>query len=101
MRLTFRPAAIADIQAARDYITSTLKSPAAATKLVSLIWQAALLLKTNPCMGAALSGKFDVESELRFLVVQRQILFYEIHEDTIDVVRVLDGRRDYIALLFE
>lgn len=101
MKLTFRPAALSDIQEARDYIAKTLKNPSAAKKLVSMIWQTALLLKTNPYMGAALSGKFDVDSEIRFLIIQKQLLFYEVGEDTVEVIRVIDGRRDYIALLFD
>lgn len=101
MKLTFRPAALADIQEARDYIAKVLKNPSAAERLVSMIWQTALLLKTNPYMGTALSGKFDVDSEIRFLIVQKQLLFYEVNDTAVDVLRVIDGRRDYLALLFD
>ena len=64
MKLTFRPAALTDIQEARDYISKVLKNPSAAKKLVSMIWQTALLLKTNPYMGAALSGG-DIRNQIK------------------------------------
>ena len=48
-----------------------------------------------------LSRKFSVETDLRFLVVAKQLVFYRVVEDDhVEVTRVLDGRQDYLALLF-
>ena len=53
-------------------------------------------------MGIPLSGKFDVDSDLRFLIVSKQLVFYRIEDETlVSVVRVLDGRQDYMSILFE
>ena len=42
-----------------------------------------------------------METDLRFLIVARQLVFYRIvNDELISVVRVLDGRQDYMALLF-
>lgn len=52
-------------------------------------------------MGVPLNGKFDVESDLRFLIISKQLVFYRIeNEAQISVVRVLDGRQDYMSILF-
>jgi len=52
-------------------------------------------------MGAALNSRFDVDSDLRFLVVSKQLIFYQIvDDDLISIVRILDGRRDYLPILF-
>ena len=59
-----------------------------------------MLLADNPYMGTELSRKFAVETDLRFLVVAKQLVFYRVVEDDhIEVTRVLNGRQDYIALL--
>lgn len=100
MKLLFRPAAIEDIERAADYIEHQLKNPSAAIKLKSTILQKTALLKNNPEMGMKLSDKFDIESDYRFIIINKQIVFYELHTQYIEVVRVLDGRTDYLTHLF-
>ena len=51
-------------------------------------------------MGIKLSDKFDVKSDFRFVIVNKQIVFYEIQPEHIEIVRVLDGRTDYLTHLF-
>lgn len=100
MRLLYRPAAIEDIESTADYIEKELKNPSAAQKLKTNLVRSITLLKDNPELGIKLSEKFDVESDYRFIIVNRQIVFYEIHPEHIEVVRVLDGRTDYLTHLF-
>lgn len=101
MRLQYRPAAIADIQRAADYIENVLKNRSAAQRLKAKILQGTSLLKENPQMGTLLSSKYDgLDTSMRFIVISKQLVFYEIDDDTIEVVRVIDGRMDYLAHLF-
>ena len=100
MRLFYRPAAVDDIESAADYIEQELKNPSAARKLKTNLVRSISLLKDNPELGMKLSEKFDVESDYRFIVVNKQIVFYEIQPDYIEIVRVLDGRTDYLTHLF-
>lgn len=101
MRLQYRPAAIADIQRAADYIENVLKNRSAAQRLKAKILQGTSLLKENPQMGTLLSSKYDgLDTSIRFIVISKQLVFYEIDDDTIEVVRVIDGRMDYLAHLF-
>ena len=49
-------------------------------------------------MGALLSLKFDLNEtvQYRYLIVSKQIVFYEVIENTIEIIQVLDARR-YLA----
>lgn len=101
MRLQYRPAAIADIQRAADYIENVLKNRSAAQRLKAKILQGTSLLKENPQMGTLLSSKYDgLDTSMRFIVISKQLVFYEIGDDMIEVVRVIDGRTDYLTHLF-
>lgn len=100
MIIKYRPASIADIEQTADYIENQLKNPIAAKKLKTVLISKIALLKDNPEMGMKLSDKYDVESEYRFIIINKQIVFYEMHSQYIEIVRVLDGRTDYLTYLF-
>ena len=102
MKLKYRPAAIADIQNACGYIRDKLKNPRAAYNLKSRILYGASLLKETPYIGTPLDSKYEgLETEIRFLVVSKHLIFYEVHDDMIEIVRILDGRTDYLTYLLE
>lgn len=101
MKVLFKKTALDDIQATERYISETLGNGAAAKKLTRRVFDAIMLLEDNPYMGTELRRKFGVETDLRFLVVAKQLVFYRVvADDHIEVTRVLDGRQDYLALLF-
>ena len=101
MRIEYKRTALLDLQQTKDYIASTLKNKPAAQKLVSSVLYDISLLAYNPRMSAALSSRFDVDSDLRFIVVSKQLVFYQIiDDDLISIIRILDGRRDYLSILF-
>ena len=102
MKLKYRPAAMSDIQSACGYIRDQLKNPQAARNLKSRILYGAALLKDSPYMGTRLDSKYDgLETDIRFLVVSKHLIFYEVHDDVIEVIRILDGRTDYMTHLFD
>ena len=102
MKLKYRPAAISDIENTCGYIRYHLKNPQAASKLKSRILYGASLLKDSPYMGIPLDSKYDgLETNIRFLVVSKQLIFYEVYDDIIEVIRVLDGRTDYLTYLLD
>lgn len=101
MKVLFKKTALDDMQATERYISETLGNGAAAKKLTRRVYDTIMLLADNPYMGTELCRKFAVETDLRFLVVAKQLVFYRVIEgDHIEVTRVLDGRQDYLALLF-
>ena len=87
MRVSYKRAAVKDMEATRDYIAGQLKNPKAAKKLMTALLKAISLLADNPYMGAALS---------------KQLIFYRVdgENDTVEILRVLDGRIDYLSVLF-
>lgn len=101
MKVLFKKTALDDMQATERYISETLGNGVAAKKLTWRVFDAIMLLEENLYMGTELCRKFAVETDLRFLVVAKQLVFYRVVEDDhIEVTRVLDGRQDYLALLF-
>lgn len=101
MKVLFKKTALDDMQATERYILETLGNGVAAKKLTQRVFDAIMLLEENPYMGTELCRKFAVETDLRFLVVAKQLVFYRVvADDHIEVTRVLDGRQDYLALLF-
>ena len=101
MRIEYKRTALLDLQQTRDYIANTLKNKPAAQKLVSSVLHDISLLAHSPRMGTALNSRFDVDSDLRFIVVSKQLVFYQIvDEDLIFIVQILDGRLDYLSILF-
>lgn len=101
MRVLFKKTAIDDINETAAYIADNLHNKAAAKRLSEAIFHTAMLLADSPYMGTRLSGKYDVETDLRFLIVSKQLIFYRVvNEEYIEVTRVLDGRQDYLSILF-
>ena len=47
-----------------------------------------------------MSDRFNIDTPLRYLIVSKQIVFYDINEDNIEIIRILDSRQDYLSLLF-
>lgn len=101
MRIVYRPAAISDLRSASDYIACTLHNPKAAQKLREQILRGVSRLRENPFMGVSLRSRLDgFDGDMRVLIVCKQLVFYEIHE-AVEIIRILDGRTDYLSRLFE
>jgi plasmid stabilization system protein ParE len=101
LKVRYKKTAIEDIRATEEYIRGFLHNGSAARKLTGRITQAVSLLAENPYMGTPLSGRFDVESDLRYLLVSDQLIFYRVVEGShVEVTRVLNGRQDYLSILF-
>lgn len=100
MKIVYKQTAVRDLQRTCGYIREHLKNPRAAAKLSTQVLHAISLLADNPHMGMALADKFDMESELLYFIVGKQLVFYRVRRDTIEIVRILDGRSDYLAVLF-
>ena len=99
MTLLFKETAIEDILASQRYIDGPLHNSGAAKKLTRMIYDAAVLLCDNPYMGAPLNGKYEIGTDLRYLIVAKHLLFYRVSGDSVTATRVLDGRQDYMAIL--
>ena len=101
-RVSYKRAAVKDMEATRDYIAGRLKNPKAAKKLMEALLKAISLLADNPYMGAALAEKFEIDTDVRYFVVSKQLIFYHVDNvnGVVEILRVLDGRTDYLSVLF-
>lgn len=100
MKIVYRPAAIDDIRLTAAYIENELKNPQAAQRLKERILYSISLLKDNPNMGNMLSNKYDLtDCNYQYIIVNKQLVFYEINDDVIEIIRILDGRTDYLSHL--
>ena len=101
MRVVYRPVAINATRMSADYIENELKNPQTAMHFKEKILYAVSLLKDNPEMGNLLSNKYeDIHANYRYIIVNKQFVFYELEDDRIEIIRVLDSRTDYLVHLF-
>ena len=100
MRLRYSPEAREDLRRASQYIAFEFQNPKAAKELVQRIMRDCAALKRFPQMGMRLSEKIERETPLRFLISGKLIAFYRIDGSEIFVTRILDGRTNYLQVLF-
>ena len=100
MKIIYKKAAIDDLLNTENYIINQFHNDQAAKKLKTNIVDTISLLKDNPYLGSKMSGRFNIDTSLRYLIVSKQIVFYDINEDNIEIIRILDSRQDYLSLLF-
>lgn len=99
--IRFSPDALEDLQAIKSYITDDLQNVTAAENTVKTIMDRIRQLIDSPDMGAPLSSVALTQSDYRYLICGSYTAFYRHEEDTVLIVRVLYGRRDYLKVMFE
>ncbi len=100
MKLSYSPQALQDIAEIKAYISASLHNVPAAKRIVGLIFKACSDLKRFPYMGFSVRDKLGIDSDTRMLICEKYFIVYSVHEDSVLVVRVIDGRQDYMRLLF-
>ena len=81
------------------YIKYNLQEPNVAKKLINRIRAEINNLIENPQIYAIIDDEFIKKLEIRKIIVDNYIIFYRIKNKTIQIVRVLYGRRNWIDLL--
>lgn len=95
LRLAYRPAALADLDAIYDFIEP--ENPIRALSFVKDIRTRCQTLCTHPQLGPA---RNDLGQDIRiYPMLGRIIVAYRITQDTIDIVRVFSGGQDYESIL--
>ena len=98
--IKFSPDALADLKQTRTYITEELCSEQAANNTISKIMKHIRMLADFPETGAPLSSIVNIATDHRFLVCGNYTAFYRYELNTVFIVRVLYGRRDFMRILF-
>lgn len=101
MKLIFAPEALNDIQEIRRYIGVILKNRSAAKRVSTMIAHSCAQLENQPYLGMSVESRIGYHSDLRYLICESWLAFYRIQGDTVRIVRVIDGRTDYIRILFD
>lgn len=99
MQIIYKKTAIDDHLNTENYIISRFNNKQAAQKLKSTLVNTIALLKDNPYLGPKMSDLFNVDTPLRYFVISKQLVFYNIKNDNIEIIRILDSRQDYLSLL--
>lgn len=99
--IKFSPEALDDLKQTKEYITDDLCSEAAAINTITKIMKNIRMLSDFPKSGAPLSSIVNIDTDYRFLVCGNYTTFYRFEENTVYIVRVLYGRRDFMRILFD
>ena len=100
MKIVYSPQAREDLREIKQYISEELANPTAAARITNKVIKDCSNLKSNPLLGAELKNKFDVDTDMRYLISANYIAFYRIIDNDICVIRIRDGRTNYLQLLF-
>lgn len=98
--IKFSPEAISDLQQTKAYITNELCNEQAAVNTIAKITKRISMLADFPESGASLSTIVGFETDYRFLVCGKYTAFYRIENQTVNIIRVLYGRRNFVQILF-
>ena len=90
-----------DLRSSVNYIKNTLQNPIAANNLKDEVKKAYKKIKENPFFYAAVPNEFLASLGYRFKVVKNYIIFYYVFGKTINIVRFLYGKRDWMNILGE
>jgi plasmid stabilization system protein ParE len=99
-KVRYSPLAQDDLLAIQEYIGVDLASPLAAKNIVGTITERVRSLATAPEIGTPLSAICNKDSDYRFLVCKKYLVFYRYEKGNVLIVRVLYGGRDYLTILF-
>lgn len=88
-----------DLIRIKQYIKYNLQESEIANKLPSKIRMSIKTLKDSPEIYAIINDDIIKKLEIRKLIVDNYIVFYRIKDDSIEIVRIMYGRRNWINLL--
>ena len=94
-RVIRTPTAQRDLDEIFDYIAVQSCRPATAEKIIREIGEKCRLYASQPHIGTA---RPDLGEGLRVFAHKRYVIIYRPLEDGIEVLRVVDGARDYPSL---
>lgn len=101
MVLEYTWKALDDLERIKE-MYSELSGPSSAMKHMETITRSIRLLTTSPTMGMSLQAKTGMTTDIRYIIVDKHYLvFYLVEEAAIHVRRILDGRTNYLPLIFE
>ena len=92
---------ISDLDAIESLYRDEYFLPKAGRRLISDILDVCDSIEKFPLIGISLESKDERGKRYRYVVHGNYLLFYAIEDDTPIMLRVLDGRMDYLRILFK
>ena len=83
----------------KKYIKYNLQEPNIANKLINKIKKEIAKLIVDAKIYNIIDDDFIKKLEIRKIIVDNYIVFYRIKNKTIEIVRIMYGRRNWISLL--
>jgi plasmid stabilization system protein ParE len=99
MILQFSPEFRRDLRREKIYLAEH-ESKEYADKIGITILNECVALKSFPRKGKLASERFEIETDLRFLVVNEFMIFYSVNEDSINIVRLFNTKMDILFRMF-
>ena len=93
-KIVYLPLAEDDILSAVAYIAGKLENPAAAQALLDELDKTAEKLARFPYSSELYRTSRPMRDELRKVPVKGYVLYYTVKEDTVEIRRLIHGRRD-------
>ena len=93
-KVVYLPLAEDDILAAVEYIAGRLDNPQAAESLLNELDQVAEQLALFPYSSELYYTDRPMRDELRKVPVKGYVLYYTVRDDTVEIRRLIHGRRD-------
>lgn len=100
MTIFYSPLAKSDLTDIHTYLEYEFDNKALADNCIKATLKRIRMLETFPEMGASLSNIVNVETDYRYLVCEKSVAIYKTHDDTVEIIRILSDRRDYMKVLF-
>lgn len=97
--LEYSPMAQDDLQHLREYLIDNY-GDAVAIKILKKMISDIRKLEEYPLLGVDLGKLIDVPTDYRYLLTEKNYVFYHLELDKIRVVRVLNEQQDYMTQLF-
>lgn len=94
--LLLRPLARKDLFEIWFYIAEEKLNPSAADKVIRRIYQEFTVLQKSPKVGLILK---EVKPETRRVILKNYIIFYQVTDTHIDIIRCIHGARNWAKLI--
>lgn len=99
MKLRYTPHAIDQLTTIRNFIRDEYGNPKAAKRITDAIVAQCASLKQLPQSGTALSARFGIDTDIRYLVCEGYMIFYRIEGEYVSIGAVIHGKSDYLHIL--
>jgi toxin ParE1/3/4 len=98
-KVEYSPKALEDLKNINDYIITNWGENVA-KKVLKKVTSNVRRLEKYPLSGVELGKLIGVQTDYRYIFLEKNYVFYRLEDDKVQVVRVLNEQQDYMNQLF-